>query len=193
MYVSAWNSRRKNISAMSRLFGIALRLKQKKIPVFKGAGDIVDARTVRVRGAEGETLLKTEKILIATGSRPALPPIPGISCPHVETSDTLLEKTDGVYPRLLIVGGGVIGVEFASVFSALGNAVTIVEATPRLVGNMDKEIGQSLKMLLKKRGMQVYCDTRVQEIRAVFSSLPAGEDPRMREDLEQMLLKMTEE
>ncbi len=145
--------------------GIALRLKQKKIPVFKGAGDIVDARTVRVRGAEGETLLKTEKILIATGSRPALPPIPGISCPHVETSDTLLEKTDGVYPRLLIVGGGVIGVEFASVFSALGSAVTIVEATPRLVGNMDKEIGQSLKMLLKKRGMQVYCDTRVQEIR----------------------------
>lgn len=144
--------------------GIALRMKQKKVAVFEGTGTILDAHTVRVRGTE-ETTIQTERILIATGSRPATPPIPGIACPHVETSDTLLEKTDGVYPRLLIIGGGVIGVEFASVFAALGSAVTIVEALPRLIGNMDREIGQSLKMLLKKRGIQVLCDTKVQEIR----------------------------
>ena len=144
--------------------GIALRLKQKKVTVLKGTGTILDAHTVRVRGTE-EILLKTDRILIATGSRPAVPPIPGIDCPHVETSDTLLEKKDGIYPRLLIIGGGVIGVEFASVFAPLGSAVTIVEAMPKLVGNMDREISQSLKMLLKKRGVQVYCDTRVQEIR----------------------------
>ncbi len=144
--------------------GIALRMKQKKVTVLKGWGAILDEHTVRVRGEE-ETLLKTERILIATGSRPVIPPIPGITCPHVETSDTLLEKADGVYPRLLIIGGGVIGVEFASVFSALGSAVTIVEALPRLVGGMDREISQSLKMLLKKRGVEAFCDTRVMEIR----------------------------
>ena len=144
--------------------GIALRMKQKKVAVFRGSASIADAHTVRVRGEE-ETLLRTERILIATGSQPALPPIPGIGSPHVETSDTLLAKADAVYPRLLIIGGGVIGVEFASVFAALGSSVTIVEALPRLVGNMDREISQSLKMLLKKRGMQVHTDARVQEIR----------------------------
>ena len=144
--------------------GIAQRMKQKKVTVLKGTGTILDAHTVQVRG-EAETLLKTERILIATGSRPVIPPIPGIGCPHVETSDTLLAKEDAVYPRLLIIGGGVIGLEFASVFSALGSAVTIVEAMPRLAGNMDREISQSLKMLLKKREIQVFCDTRVQEIR----------------------------
>ena len=144
--------------------GIALRLKQKKVTVFKGVGTILDAHTVKVRGTE-EELLRAERILIATGSRPALPPIPGIDCPNVETSDTLLAKADKIYPRLLIIGGGVIGVEFASVFSALGSQVTIVEALPRILANMDKEISQSLKMLMKKRGVQVLCDTRVQEIK----------------------------
>ena len=145
--------------------GIMFRMKQRKVTVLKGTGSISDAHTVKVRGAEGERLLKTERILIATGSRPVLPPIPGIDCPNVMTSDTLLEKSDGIYKRLLIIGGGVIGVEFASVFAALGSSVTIVEALPKIIGNMDREISQSLKMLLKKRGIQVYCDTRVREIR----------------------------
>ena len=150
--------------------GIALRMKQKKVTVLEGAGTILDPHTVRVTGKE-ETLLKAERILIATGSRPAIPPIPGIDLPHVETSDSLLAKADSLYPRLLIIGGGVIGVEFASVFAALGSTVTIVEALPRLLGNMDKEIGQSLKMLMKKRGIQVHCDTRVQEIRETENGL----------------------
>ena len=129
--------------------GIMLRMKQRKVTVLKGTGSISDAHTVKVRGAEGERLLKTERILIATGSRPVLPPIPGIDCPNVMTSDTLLEKSDGIYKRLLIIGGGVIGVEFASVFAALGSSVTIVEALPKIIGNMDREISQSRKMLLK--------------------------------------------
>ena len=154
--------------------GIAQRMKQKKIAVFQGTGTIEDAHTVRVRGGAEDMLLQARHILIATGSQPARPPIPGITCAHVETSDTLLEKTDGIYPRLLIIGGGVIGVEFASVFSALGSEITIVEAMPRLLPGMDKEISQSLKMLLKKRNMQIYCDTRVQEI------VPDGDALRCR-------------
>ena len=154
--------------------GIAQRMKQKKVAVFQGTGTIEDVHTVRVRGGAEDMLLQARHILIATGSQPARPPIPGITCAHVETSDTLLEKTDGIYPRLLIIGGGVIGVEFASVFSALGSEITIVEAMPRLLPGMDKEISQSLKMLLKKRNMQIYCDTRVQEI------VPDGDGLRCR-------------
>ena len=143
--------------------GIALRMKQKKVTVFQGIGTILNKNTVQIRRAE-EITLKTNRILIATGSQPALPPISGIHSRHVETSDTLLNKTDVIYPRLVIIGGGVIGVEFASIFAALGSTVTIVEALPRLLGNMDKEISQSLKMLFKKRGIEVLCDTKVQEI-----------------------------
>ena len=146
--------------------GIAQRMKQKKVTVLQGIGTILDAHTVRVRGDGGEeSLLQAKRILIATGSRPAIPPIPGIRCRNVGTSDDLLSKADGIYPRLLIIGGGVIGVEFASVFAAMGSTVTIVEALPRIVANMDREISQSLKMLLKKRGVQVLCDTGVEEIR----------------------------
>ncbi|MBQ7183436.1 MAG: dihydrolipoyl dehydrogenase [Clostridia bacterium] len=144
--------------------GIALRMKQKKVTVLKGTGTILDPRTVRIRGDE-EEIIKTERILIATGSRPAMPPIPGILSPHVETSDTLLDKTDGLYRRLIIIGGGVIGAEFASVFAALGSEVTIVEALPRLLPNMDREISQSLKMLFVKRGIKVMCGTKVLDIR----------------------------
>ncbi len=144
--------------------GIALRMKQKKVTVLKGTGTILDPHTIRVRGDE-EEIIKTERILIATGSRPAMPPIPGISSPHVETSDTLLDKTDSIYRRLIIIGGGVIGAEFASVFAALGSEVTIVEAMPRLLPDMDREISQSLKMLFTKRGIHVMCSTRVLDIR----------------------------
>ncbi len=160
--------------------GIALRMKQRKVTLLQGTGTIADVHTVRVRGGE-DTVIRAERILIATGSRPVLPPIPGIACPHVETSDTLLEKSDGIYPRLLIIGGGVIGVEFASVFSALGSEVTIVEALPRLLGSMDREISQSVKMLFRKRGIQALCGTRVQEIREDGAGLRCvcvqGENP----------------
>ena len=147
--------------------GILQLMKQKKVEVLRGTGTILDAHTVEVRGQEasGEPLcLDTEYILIATGSEVSLPPIPGIQLPGVMSSDGLLEKKDGIFPRLLIIGGGVIGVEFASLYSALGAEVTIVEALPRIIANLDKELSQSLKMLLKKRGVDIHTDAKVEEI-----------------------------
>lgn len=142
--------------------GIALLMKQKKITVITGTGKILDPHTVEVSTGE---ILDTEYILIATGSRPAVLPIKGSSLAHVVTSDELLEKRDGLYQRLVIIGGGIIGVEFASLYNALGAEVTILEALPRLIANMDKELSQSLKMLMKKRGISVFTDVKVDEIR----------------------------
>lgn len=72
---------------------------------------------------------------------------------------------DGVdCKRLAIIGGGVIGVEFAQIYSDLGCAVTILEALPRLLPTMDREISQNLSMILKKRGVSVYTGASVQEI-----------------------------
>lgn len=145
--------------------GIASLLKKHKVTVYEGTGTILDAHTVRIRkDPSGDFLIAAKNILICTGSAPAMPPIPGIDLPDVVNSDTLLEKQT-VYKRLLIIGGGVIGMEFASIYQALGCEVTVVEALDRLLANMDRELSQSLKMLLKKRGAQIHTGAKVQEIR----------------------------
>ena len=110
-------------------------------------------------------LLDTEYILIAAGSKAVIPPIPGADLPGVMDSDALLDWRGSLFKRLLIIGGGVIGMEFASIYSSLGTEVTVVEALPRIIANMDKELSQSLKMLMKKRNVQIITDARVTGIR----------------------------
>lgn len=110
--------------------------------------------------AAAPELLHAKHILIATGSKPLRLPIPGIDLPGVVTSDGLFQLPKA--PKsLLIIGGGVIGVEFATVFSALGTKVTIVEALPRILANLDKDFAQNLKMILKKRGVEIITGARV--------------------------------
>lgn len=109
------------------------------------------------------TELETSKILIATGSKPAIPGIEGMKLPNVITSDELLSKRD-LYKKLLIIGGGVIGVEFASIYSDLGCEVEIIEAMDRIVPNMDKEISQSIAMNLKKKGVTIHTKVKVTRI-----------------------------
>ena len=144
--------------------GIAGLLKKNKVDCFSGTGSIRDPHTVICCG-ETETELKTEYILIATGSAVSVPPIPGADLKGVVTSDELLEISEKIPEKLVIVGGGVIGMEFASIFSAFGSSVSIVEALPRILPNLDKELSQSLKMLMKKRGVEIHTGASVKEIR----------------------------
>ncbi|MEG0476236.1 MAG: dihydrolipoyl dehydrogenase [Raoultibacter sp.] len=115
--------------------------------------------------------LTATDVIIATGSRPALPPIPGIDLPGVYTSDSLLENFPPL-ESIAIIGGGVIGMEFAGIYAALGSAVTVIEAAPRILPLMDKELSQSLAMVVKKRGAAVCAGARVERIEA--SSAEAG-------------------
>lgn len=108
--------------------------------------------------------MEASHILIATGSVPSLPPIPGSDLPGVVTSDELLDKKE-LFDHLIIIGGGVIGMEFASIYSALGRPVTVIEAMDRILPAMDKEIAQNLKMILKKRNVDIHTGARVEEIR----------------------------
>ncbi|MBR3742553.1 MAG: dihydrolipoyl dehydrogenase [Clostridia bacterium] len=144
--------------------GIEAAAKKKKVDVIKGAGTICGNGQVLVHTDDGEEHLRGENILLATGSRPALPPIPGAGLPHVLTSDELLDW-DQKIDRLIIIGGGVIGVEFATLYQALGTEVTIIEAMPQILPNLDKELAQSLKMLLKKRGVTLFTGAKVEAIR----------------------------
>lgn len=140
--------------------GIALRLKKARVSVFQGTGVIEDAHTVKV----GEELLTAEHILICTGSSPAVPPVPGLDLPGVMNSDALLENREKI-GRLLIIGGGVIGLEFASLYRQLGTEVVIVEMLERILANMDREFSQSLKVSLKKRGVEIHTGARVLAVR----------------------------
>lgn len=144
--------------------GIDDTAKRKKAELIRGTGTVCGEGRVKVRGAEGERMLTAGKILLATGSYPAKPPIQGINLPGVVTSDELLEY-DRPIGSLVIIGGGVIGVEFAALYEALGTKVTVIEAMPQLLPNLDRELAQSLKMLMKKRGITVCTGARVEAVR----------------------------
>lgn len=152
--------RRKNAVVGQLREGVAQLLKANRVDVYAVGGQIVDDHTVQA----GADVLTAGHILIATGSSPAVPPIPGADLPGVVTSDGLLEQQGIDCQRLLIIGGGVIGVEMASIYSALGKQVTIVEAAERILPPMDREISQNLSMILKRRGVEIYTGAVVSAI-----------------------------
>ena len=144
--------------------GIEAVAKKKKVDVIRGIGTLRGNGLVTVRTGEGEEPLHAGKILLATGSSPSVPPIPGVDLPGVVTSDGLLESEQKI-GKLVVIGGGVIGVEFASLYQSLGTEVTVIEAMPQLLPNLDREIAQSLKMVLAKRGVKICTGARVEAVR----------------------------
>lgn len=136
---------------------------------FNGKGTLEKDNTVTVylkeADEEGNTKISLEagKILLATGSVPSLIPIPGIDLKGVVTSDGVFALTK-MPESMVIIGGGVIGVEFATVYANLGAKVTIIEALPRILQNMDKEISQNLKMIFKKKEIDIHTGASVKSI-----------------------------
>ncbi|MBP5160336.1 MAG: NAD(P)/FAD-dependent oxidoreductase, partial [Lachnospiraceae bacterium] len=112
-----------------------------------------------------------ENVIIATGAVPSRPPIKGLELDGVLTSDEILRGCDHVYKSLVIIGGGVIGVELATFYSEIGTEVTIVEGLDRLLPGMDRELGQSLLAVLKKKGVKVYTRAMVESIEKSGDSL----------------------
>lgn len=145
--------------------GVEALLKSAKVPLLHGTAKITAPHTVSVTASDGtETIYQAESILIATGSVPARPPIPGLTLDGVMTSDELLEGADALYRSIVIIGGGVIGVELATFYADLGSEVTIVEGLDRLLPTMDREIGQNLALLLKKQGVRIVTGAMVERI-----------------------------
>ncbi|EOL47781.1 dihydrolipoyl dehydrogenase [Enterococcus caccae] len=130
--------------------GIEGLVKANNIELIFGAAKIIKPGVIEIAG----TIYETKKIMIATGSKPALPPIPGSDLQGVVTSNEILTEAKN-YESLIIIGGGVIGVEFATIFNALGCAVTIIETADTLLPNFDKEIAKKLAMTLKKQGIKI--------------------------------------
>ena len=141
--------------------GLAKQVKAGKIDLAEGRGTIKDFHTVVVNGEE----LTAENIIIASGSVPSFPPVQGKDLPGVITSDDIL-KDIPAYDDMIIIGGGVIGCEIAGIYEAFGTKVTVIEALDHLLPSLDSELGRSLALVFKKRGIDVHCKSMVQKIEA---------------------------
>ncbi len=157
--------------------GVEGLFKSAKVTLLRGAGTLTGPNTVQVVG-ENEGVYTAQNILLATGSVPARPPIPGLDLPGVMTSDELLNGEGGAFSSLVIIGGGVIGMEFATFYSDLGVSVTVVEGLDRLLPNMDRELGQNLAMIMKKRGVQIFTGAMVKNLEATDAGLQVNFETR---------------
>lgn len=149
---------------------IIANLKRHRIELFKGTASFADPHTVRLenRGVEPVTLT-ADFVLIAVGSHPFRPPVFPFHDARVYDSDTILNLHD--IPReMLVVGGGVIGCEYACMFSALGISVTLLEGRDRLLAFLDPEISQLLTRSMVEMGI----DVRFNEQVAAVAASPAG-------------------
>ncbi len=140
--------------------GVESLLKANQITILQGHGKITAQNCVTVDGIE----YTAGKILIAAGSSPSVPPIPGAQLPGVYTSDGLLEGEPVLADSLVIIGGGVIGLEMASFYSSLDRPVVILEAKERILAQMDKEVSQNISMILKKRGIEIFTSAKLLSI-----------------------------
>jgi dihydrolipoamide dehydrogenase len=143
--------------------GIAFLMKQGKIDVFNGLGVIESTNTVKVISEETEETIEAGKIIIATGSNPVVPPIPGLDTVSFETSDSIFDIKE-IPESIAIIGGGVIGVEFACIFASLNTKVTVIEMADRLAPSEDVEASKLLEKVLKKKGIQILTSTKVQRV-----------------------------
>ncbi len=146
---------RKNEVVASLREGVATLLS--KVEIVKGDAVFTASHTVKANGEE----YTAPTIIIATGSRPASLPIPGAE--YAVNSDYILNMT-ALPSSIIIVGGGVIGMEFASIFNAFGVKVTVLEYCPEILPPFDEEVAKRLRMSLKKRGIEIVTSAQVTSV-----------------------------
>lgn len=146
--------------------GIRARLNMENCTVVTGVAQVVSRSDERVVVACGETQYTADNLLICTGSSTFMPPIPGLSNnEHVWDSTAALESKE-LPASIAIVGGGVIGMEFATLYSELGVPVTIIEALPTILANIEPDIVAYVQEQYIKRGVRILTQTRVMSIDA---------------------------
>ena len=151
--------------------GVEKLLEANNVEVILGTASLKDKNTVSVLLKNGDCReITTENIIIATGSIPAIPDIPGISLPGVFTSENILNFKE-VPNNLVIIGGGIIGMEFAGIFNALGSKVSVLEFLPSILTQVDTDLTKRLSVSLKRKGIDININTKVISIEKVDNEL----------------------
>jgi len=144
--------------------GVKHLLKSNKVNIISGTAKLLDRKTVEVTQKDGKKeRIDTDRILICTGSVPVVPNIPGIDSGGIMGSTEALD-IQSLPEKLLIVGAGTIGCEFASVYHALGSEVILVEMLSQILPTEDEEITKNLRRLWERKGIEIHTDSKVTEI-----------------------------
>ena len=139
--------------------GIAGLMKKHKVDVVEGEATLLPGLAISINGETHEA----DNVLLCTGSSPAMPPIPGIDSEQVVDSTGILNR-ETLPDHLIIVGGGVIGCEFACMYASVGVPVTVLEAMPEICPNLDADVAAVLRKELAKKGVDFKLDTKVESI-----------------------------
>ena len=143
--------------------GVEFLMKKNAITVYNGAGALSGPHALGIAAAAGAQEITAGAIILASGSVPARPPIPGLDGSGVVTSDDILFLQE-VPATLAVIGGGAIGLEFAYLYNALGAKVTVLEALPHILPQEDEQIAGELATALKRQGIALQADAMVQEV-----------------------------
>lgn len=144
--------------------GIAFLMKKNKVDVHHGIGSFVDKNTIKILAKDGsEKKITTEYVIIATGSKPTPLPFAPFDKKRIISSTEALELKE-IPKHLIVIGGGVIGMELGSVYSRLGSKVTVVEFLDNLIPTMDGTLGKELQKVTKKMGMDIYLGHKVTSV-----------------------------
>jgi dihydrolipoamide dehydrogenase len=163
--------------------GINFLMKKNKIDVFHGHGSFEDKNTVSIKKDDGSAeKISGKNVIIATGSKPASLPFITIDKKRIITSTEALKMTE-IPKHLIIIGGGVIGLELGSVYGRLGAKVSVVEYMDSIIPTMDRTMGKELQKSLKKNNFEFYLSHKVKEVTAKGKTVTVKADNTKGEEL----------
>jgi dihydrolipoamide dehydrogenase len=153
---------RKNEVVKQNTDGINYLMKKNKIDTFQGLASFINKNTIQIDGAKKLTI-ETAKVIIATGSKPSTLPFIAVDKKRILTSTEALNLKE-IPKQLVLIGGGVIGLELGSVYARLGTKVTVVEFAEGIIPTMDKSLGKELQKSLKKIGFEFLLNHQVKKV-----------------------------
>lgn len=165
--------------------GIDFLMKKNKIDVLKGFGSFKNKNTIIVEAADGKkSEITADKVIIATGSKPGSLPFIKLDKKRVITSTEALTLKE-VPKHMIVIGGGVIGLELGSVYARLGSKVSVVEFMPGIIPTMDKSLGKELQKVLKKDlGFEFYMSHKVSDVKATAKEVTVKAENKKGETIE---------
>ena len=155
---------RKDAVVKQNVSGVELLLKGRKAELVKGEGTLVSPTQIRVRTASGDQTIDAKAIIVATGSKVGLPPINGLADAKPLDNASALALAEPP-KRLIVIGGGVVGLELGTFFAEVGSAVTVLEMLPQPIAFADADLVRILLRALEPRGLRVRVNAKVTEVR----------------------------
>jgi dihydrolipoamide dehydrogenase len=169
--------KRKGSVVKANVDGISYLMKKNKIDVHHGTGSFVDKNTLQITSDKQTKTITAEKVIIATGSKPTPLPFAPFDKKRIISSTEVLELQE-IPKHLIVIGGGVIGMELGSVYARIGSKVTVVEFLDNLIPTMDAALGKELQKVAKKLGMELYLGHKVTAVENKGKSVSVKAEPK---------------